>query len=87
MHNKIRKDSGRKKYDETIDDNASHNLSSMDLEMNQEIPIDDPSQVVLHKEMFLDVTSEDREIRLNADFLDFNFTHVGRISDSRQLTM
>lgn len=37
--------------------------------------------------MFLDITSEDRDIRLNQDFIDFNFTHVGRISDSKNLTI
>lgn len=41
----------------------------------------------MHKEMFQNITAEEKDIRLNADFLDFNFTHVGRISDSRQLTM
>ena len=55
----------------------------MDLEINQEIPIDNPSQVVLHKEMFLDVTSDCRDIKLSSDFVDFNFTNVNRISDSR----
>jgi hypothetical protein len=39
--------------------------SAMDLEINQEIPIDDPTQVVLHKEMFTDITSVMRDIRFN----------------------
>jgi len=34
MHNKIRKDKEGKNLNETIDDNASQNFSSMDLEMN-----------------------------------------------------
>ena len=46
------------------------------------MPIDDPSQVVLHKEMFLDNTFPDRDIQLSADFFDFNFTSVGRLSES-----
>ena len=37
--------------------------------------------------MLLDVSSTHRDIRLGTDFLDFNFTHVGRISESRQLTV
>lgn len=56
------------------DDNASMGVSSYnDLEMNQEIPIDDPSQVVLHKEMFSDVTKDVNSIVLGSDFLDFSF--------------
>jgi len=52
IHNKSRRD----KYGELMgdgEDRDSQGLSSLDLEINQEIPIDDPSQVVLHKEMFL----------------------------------
>lgn len=59
----------------------------VDFELNQEIPIDDPSQVVLHKEMFIDITAEHRDIRLSNDFLDFSFTQVGRISESQMLTV
>jgi hypothetical protein len=57
----------------------------MDLEINQEIPIDNPSQVVLHKEMFLDITEKNRDLQFNTSFLDFNFTHVGRLSESKPL--
>ena len=43
--------------DRDLEDKMSMtNLSAADLEMNQEIPIDDPSQVVLHKEMLIDIT-------------------------------
>lgn len=66
VHNKLRKDKmgdpadGEKTLD---DDMASIGVSSMnDLEMNQEIPIDDPTQVVLHKEMFTEVTKETNQI-------------------------
>lgn len=59
------------------------NLSANDLEMNQEIPIDDPSQVVLHKEMFTDCTAEYLDVRANQDFVDFAFAESGRISESR----
>ena len=38
-----------------MEDGSAASFSAMDhLEINQEIPIDDPSQVVLHKEMFID---------------------------------
>jgi hypothetical protein len=63
------------------------NLSANDLEMNQEIPIDDPSQVVLHKEMFVGADNEMLDVRTSQDFVDFAFAESGRISDSRQLTV
>ena len=63
------------------------NLSANDLEMNQEIPIDDPSQVVLHKEMFVASDNEMLDVRTSQDFVDFAFAESGRISDSRQLTV
>jgi len=85
IHNKQRVDKTGKRTTES--DLESANLSSMDIEINEEIPIDNPSQVVLHKEMFADITGEDRDLRLNQDFLDFNFTHVGRASDSKDLTI
>lgn len=69
IHNKLRKE---KKLTEDGDDlERSENMSQMELEYNQEIPIDDPSQVVLHKEMFTDITSESRDVRLSNDFVDF----------------
>ena len=55
--------------------------------MAQEIPIDAPGQVVLHKEMFVESVSPVLEVRANLDFLDFNFTESGRISGSSQLTL
>ena len=63
VHNKIRKEKDVD-FESTYDggDARSHNFSSMDLEINQEIPIDNPTQVVLHKEMFLNITDEKQEI-------------------------
>jgi hypothetical protein len=65
----------------------SANLSCQDLEINQEIPFDDPTQVVLHKEMFLDVTAPNRDISISSDFVDFQFTEVGRLSESKPLVI
>ena len=48
-----------------------------------ERPIDDPSQVVLHKEMLLSLTDSTKDIRFSHDTLDFSFTESGRLSDSR----
>ena len=86
VHNKLRKD----KNGEVLPmDGAEGSVISaaMDFEINQEIPIDDPTQVVLHKEMLTDVTSIERDIRLNQDFIDFAFAESGRISESKQLTV
>ena len=87
IHNRLRKDKNGDPIEAGLDadERASQSvaLSQMDVEINQEIPIDDPTQVVLHKEMFIDVTKEKREVKLSMDFLDFNFAESGRISESR----
>jgi len=52
--------------------NTNHGSSFEDeVEINLEIPIDDPNPVVLHKEMFLEMTSESRDLKLREEFLDF----------------
>jgi len=63
-------------------------ISSMneELEIMHEIAIDDPNQVVLHKEMFLEVSSEGRDLALREEYLDFGFTDHGRVSESKQIT-
>jgi len=96
VHNKARRDKlgdvakldGNDSVMGLDDERASMGVSSMDdLEMNQEIPIDDPTQVVLHKEMFSDVTSTQRDVILSADFIDFAFGQTGRFSESKQLSV
>jgi histidine ammonia-lyase len=91
IHNRIRKDKMGDEYevrDSTLGaEMESANLSSQDLEINQEIPIDDPTQVVLHKEMFQDITTATRDISISYDFLDFQFTEMGRISEQKPLVM
>jgi hypothetical protein len=60
IHNKQRKDKFGESlpYDlERSHEDAAVIMSTNDFEMNHEIPIDDPSQVVLHKEMFIDITA------------------------------
>lgn len=61
--------------------------SALDVDLHLEIPIDDPNQVVLHKEMLLSSAAQNRDIRLSEDFINFNFTENGRISEARQLTL
>ena len=58
-----------------------------EVEINLEIPIDDPNSVVLHKEMFLEMTSDNRDLKLREDFLDFGFTECTRISENKQITI
>ena len=89
IHNKMRKDKHgdvvpippNDSFVEGADPEGD--ISAMDLEINQEIPIDDPTQVVLHKEMFIDVTDNSRDVRFNQDFVDFAFAESGRISESK----
>ena len=37
--------------------------------------------------MLIDWTSEDRELSINTNFIDFGFADSGRFSDSKQLTL
>lgn len=61
------------------------NYSSMEeeLEVMHEIAIDDPNQVVLHKEMFLEMSSENRDLKLREEYADFGFTEFGRVSENK----
>ena len=61
--------------------------SALDVDLHLEIPIDDPSQAVLHKEMLLSSAAMTRELRLSEDSINFNFTENGRLSESKQLTL
>ena len=61
--------------------------SALDADLHLEIPIDDPNQVVLHKEMLLNCAAASRDLRLSDDSINFNFTESGRLSEGRQLTL
>jgi hypothetical protein len=92
IHNKMRKDKNGEAVmpmasNDTFVDLPDDQITAMDLEINQEIPIDDPTQVVLHKEMFIDITDSARDVRFNQDFIDFAFAESGRISESKSITM
>jgi hypothetical protein len=58
-----------------------------ELELVSEIAMDDPNQVVLHKEMFLEQNSDTRDLRLREEFVDFGFTEYGRVSEQRAITL
>ena len=45
--------------------------SAMDVDLHYEIPIDDPNQVVLHKEMLQDSAATMRDIRLSESSINF----------------
>jgi len=52
-----------------------------------EMPIDDPSQVVIHKEMIHNSTALTRDVQFNTDNVDFGFTDRGRISEARSVSL
>lgn len=66
-----------------MDNDDKLGISSLedDMEIMHEIAIDDPNQVVLHKEMFLEMSSENRDLHLREEFIDFAFTEHGRVSE------
>jgi hypothetical protein len=61
--------------------------SALDVDLHLEIPIDDPNQVVLHKEMLFGPSAQSRELRFSDDSVNFTFTESGRLSESRQLSL
>lgn len=69
----------------TSKDNFEDSLmdSALDVDLHLEIPIDDPSSVVLHKEMLLGSTATTRDLRLSDESINFHFTENGRLSDPR----
>jgi hypothetical protein len=81
MHNKSR---GKTLLDG--DDTLAISSVEDDLDLMHEIAIDDPNQVVLHKEMFLEMTSENRDLHLREEFIDFAFTEHGRVSEQKTIT-
>ena len=84
IHNKQRK----LEYGEDKQGLTAQGTSFEDeVEINLEIPIDDPNQVVLHKEMFLEMVSENRDLKLREEFLDFAYTECGRVSDGKMITI
>ena len=69
-------------------DGTFQSHSSLDgLDYQYEIPIDDPSQVALHKEMLLNFTSAKRDLQLDKESIDFAFTDSGRLSEPKAVTL
>jgi hypothetical protein len=88
-HNKLApKKEAEDYYADTFNSGKMDYLSkdgTVDLEL--EIPIDDPSQIILHKEMLLSVSAPGRNVRLSVDQIDFGFAERGRVSAQRSITM
>jgi len=57
------------------------------VELNDEIPIDDPNFVARHKEMFLECNSVCRGVYFKEDLLDFGFTQSAIKSEAREITI
>jgi hypothetical protein len=74
--------------DATLNDRTliSMNDTGADMDFQLEIPIDDPSQVILHKEMLQLCSNDKRELQLSTDSIDFAFTNSGRQSEAKHLT-
>jgi hypothetical protein len=70
IHNKQRK-TDLSDFDKLGNTTGNGTSFEEEVEINLEIPIDDPNPVVLHKEMLLDSTSENRDVRLKEEYLDF----------------
>jgi len=52
------------------------------------VPMDEQANaVVLHKEMFQEVTSEKRDVRLVEECVDFGFTEYSRLSEGRAVSL
>lgn len=69
------------------DSNASQSSLNEMIDYQYEIPIDDPSQVALHKEMLQSITASKRDLQLSCESVDFQFTHNGRISEPKAVTI
>ncbi len=57
------------------------------VELNEEIPIDDPNYVVKHKEMFWECNAESRGVYFKEDLMDFGFSLSSAKSDPKEVTL
>lgn len=53
--------------------------------VSAEIPMDEPNQIALHKEMFQEL--KDRMVAISEESIDFGFTYSGRTSEGRNLVV
>lgn len=57
------------------------------IDYQYEIPIDDPSQVALHKEMLQSISAAKKDLQMSVESVDFQFTHNGRLSEPKAVTL
>jgi hypothetical protein len=74
-------------WDKTNTLNSGSNQILMAEGADLEMPMDDPSQVVIHKEMIHNSTAMTRDVQFNTDNVDFGFTDRGRISEGRTISL
>jgi hypothetical protein len=70
-----------------VDSNASQSSLNEVIDYEYEIPMDDLSQVALHKEMLQAITSSKKDLQLSAESVDFQFTHNGRLSEPKAVSI
>jgi hypothetical protein len=87
IHNKQRRNETGAEFDKLGNTTANGTSFEEEVEINLEIPIDDPNPIVVHKEMLLDPASENRDVRLKEEFLDFQFTERNRFSEPKIVTL
>ena len=75
-----------KKVKNMDDDGEDSIMESVDVDY-LERPMDDPSQVVLHKEMLQSATADSREIKFSLENIDFGFADNGRLSEAKELVV
>jgi hypothetical protein len=67
--------------DESLED-LDTNRYNEEAKLNLEVPIDDPNNV-LHKEMFLENNSSFRDVLIQQQFVDFNYSENGKFSEAQ----
>ena len=74
----------KKVKDVDVDADGEDSIMESAIEIDYlERPMDDPSQVVLHKEMLQSATADTRDIKFSAESLEFGFCDNGRLSDAK----
>lgn len=66
---------------------ASQSSLNEVIDYEYEIPMDDLSQVALHKEMLQSIISPKKDLQMSAESVDFQFTHSGRLSEPKAVTL
>lgn len=68
-----------------LDSNPVGSVSEDHYKASIEVPVDEPNQVALHKEMFQEL--KEKTIACSEESLDFGFCATGKVSDSRSVLL